>query len=110
MISPRPICLVLERQEVCRAFSRACAKTGNRMAARMAMMAITTSNSISVKPVFPVLMFFLPWRVDIQTPHRVCRVGGLRNAAYDAPLPDKILMARIGSSDREHIVQEAAYI
>src|SRR5688500_14891918 len=31
-----------------RAFSRACAKTGNRMAARMAMMAMTTSNSISV--------------------------------------------------------------
>src|SRR5438477_3705558 len=33
-----------------RACSRACAKTGKRMAARIAMMAITTSNSISVKP------------------------------------------------------------
>src|SRR5438105_805016 len=32
-----------------RAFSRAWAKTGNRMAARMAIMAITTSSSISVK-------------------------------------------------------------
>src|SRR5437870_3911232 len=39
---------MLERQAVARAFSRAWAKTGNRMAARMAMMAMTTSNSMSV--------------------------------------------------------------
>src|SRR5579859_3668586 len=45
----RPICLVLERQEIARAFSRACAKTGNRIAARMAIMAMTTSSSMSVK-------------------------------------------------------------
>src|SRR5262245_13677700 len=44
----RPICLVFDRQEVWRAFSRACAKTGKRIAARMAMMAMTTSSSISV--------------------------------------------------------------
>src|SRR5437867_2335771 len=48
---PRPICLKLERQVACRAFSRACAKTGKRIAARMAIMAITTSSPISVKPV-----------------------------------------------------------
>src|SRR5436309_4146481 len=47
---PIPICLQLERQVVARALSRACAKTGKRIAARMAMMAITTSSSISVKP------------------------------------------------------------
>src|SRR5439155_7633167 len=41
-------CLVFERQEVCRAFSRACANTGKRMAARIAMIAITTRSSISV--------------------------------------------------------------
>src|SRR5213075_287953 len=41
-------CFSLERQEAWRALSRACAKTGNRIAARIAMMAITTSNSISV--------------------------------------------------------------
>src|SRR5438552_1929780 len=45
-----PICLVLERQAAERAFSRAWAKTGNRIAARMAMIAITTRSSISVKP------------------------------------------------------------
>src|SRR5262245_14262218 len=45
-----PICFRLERQPACRAFSRAWAKTGKRIAARMAMIAITTSNSISVKP------------------------------------------------------------
>src|SRR5439155_23655357 len=45
-----PICLRLERQLVVRAFSRAWAKTGKRIAARMAMMAITTSSSIRVNP------------------------------------------------------------
>ena len=47
---------MLETQVVIRAFSRAWAKTGNRIAARMAMMAITTSNSMRVKaqiPIFP---------------------------------------------------------
>jgi hypothetical protein len=39
---------MLDRQETARAFSRACAKTGKRMAARIAMMAITTSSSIRV--------------------------------------------------------------
>jgi len=33
-----PICLMLLKQLVCRAFSRALAKTGNRIAAKMAMM------------------------------------------------------------------------
>src|SRR5437660_7824854 len=50
MVTPRPICFRLLKQVVCRAFSRACANTGNRIAARIAMMAITTSSSISVKP------------------------------------------------------------
>jgi hypothetical protein len=37
-------------QEVCLALHFALLKAGNSIAARMAMMAITTSNSISVKP------------------------------------------------------------
>ena len=41
------------RQVTCRAFSRACPKTGNSMAARSATTAMMTSNSTSVKP--------LPW-------------------------------------------------
>src|SRR5438067_2088826 len=45
-----PICLLLDRQVVARAFSRAWAKTGNRIAARMAIIAITTRSSINVKP------------------------------------------------------------
>src|SRR6266536_654103 len=36
-------------QAIARAFSRACANTGKRMAARIAMMAMTTSSSIRVK-------------------------------------------------------------
>src|ERR1051326_2256671 len=41
---------MLERQADIRARSRACAKTGKRMAARMAMIAITTRASIRVNP------------------------------------------------------------
>src|SRR5712691_13310699 len=41
---------MLLEQLACRAFSRAWAKTGKRIAAKMAMIAITTSSSISVKP------------------------------------------------------------
>src|SRR5262249_11511402 len=46
---PSPICLRLLVQLVRRAFSRAFAKTGNNIAASIAMIAITTSSSISVK-------------------------------------------------------------
>src|SRR5438270_117976 len=44
------ICLLLLMHVVCLAFSRAWAKTEKRIAARMAIMAITTSSSMSVKP------------------------------------------------------------
>src|SRR5438445_2377328 len=50
MVAPRAICLRLDRHIVWRAFSLAWAKTGKRMAARMAMIAMTTSSSIRVKP------------------------------------------------------------
>src|SRR5712691_7331483 len=43
-------CLKFEVQVDMRACSRARAKTGKRIAARMAIIAITTSSSISVKP------------------------------------------------------------
>src|SRR5437588_217769 len=46
---------MLERHDVWRAFARACAKTGNRIAANIAIIAITTNSSISVNP----LLFFI---------------------------------------------------
>src|SRR5438034_11201312 len=55
MVMPRPICFMFERQLACRAFSRAWAKTGNKIAARIAIIAITTRSSISVKPHQPRL-------------------------------------------------------
>src|SRR6266568_1317229 len=50
MPSERPICFMFDRHEVRRGASRARAKTGKRIAARMAIMAITTRSSIRVKP------------------------------------------------------------
>src|SRR3569833_405275 len=44
------VCFRLLRQEVLSALLFAFANAGNSIAARMAMMAITTSNSINVKP------------------------------------------------------------
>src|SRR5881628_3869539 len=43
-------CLMFDMQAARRAFSRAWAKTGKRMAARIAIIAITTRSSIRVKP------------------------------------------------------------
>src|SRR5689334_20828750 len=50
MAVARPSCFRFDWQLACRAFSRAAAKTGKRIAARIAIIAITTSNSIRVKP------------------------------------------------------------
>ena len=49
MAMARVHCFMLEVQEMARAFSRAFDSAGSSIAARMAMMAITTSSSISVK-------------------------------------------------------------
>src|SRR5688572_8765296 len=46
----RATCLMLLRPDAWRALERAWAKTGKRIAARIAMMAITTSSSMRVKP------------------------------------------------------------
>ena len=45
---PNPICFKLDWQLARLAFSRTLAKTGNKIAARTDIMAITTSSSISV--------------------------------------------------------------
>jgi len=53
---PKAICFRFEAQDDWRAFSLALANTGKRIAARMAMIAMTTNSSISVKPLrdFPI--------------------------------------------------------
>ena len=61
-ISPNPICLRLLWQLERRAFSRARPKTGNRIAASIEIMAITTSNSISVKARFELVRLRLRGR------------------------------------------------
>src|SRR5437868_1889404 len=50
IIYPTAICFWLERQLAMVPFCLALFRAGRSIAARMAMMAITTSNSISVKP------------------------------------------------------------
>src|SRR2546425_12413400 len=57
-----PIWRQLERQTVARALSRAWAKTGKRIAARMAMIAITTRSSIRVNPLFRLAIEALSFR------------------------------------------------
>src|SRR5437773_11079786 len=49
MVMPTPICLRLLRQEMRLAFCLAEASAGSNSAARIAMIAMTTSNSIRVK-------------------------------------------------------------
>src|ERR1041385_2304405 len=50
MVVAIPSCLKLFTQEVCLALHFALAKAGRSIAARIAMIAITTNNSINVKP------------------------------------------------------------
>jgi hypothetical protein len=54
-MTAKPNCFILLRQDACRAFSLAFENTGNKIAANIAIMAMTTSNSIRVKP---LLVFF----------------------------------------------------
>ena len=53
---PRPICFRLLTHWVRRAASRAACTAGSKSAIRTAMIAITTSNSISVKPRLSVVL------------------------------------------------------
>src|SRR5437773_4700154 len=77
-MTANPRLLRLDVQVVWRAFARAWAKTGKRIAAKIAMIAITTSSSISVKP-------FL-CKVDITVFSRIasCKAD-LRDREGEAP-------------------------
>ena len=55
----RPICFRLLRQEAWRAFARALLNAGNNMAANMAMMAMTTNNSIRVNNLRCICLYLL---------------------------------------------------
>jgi hypothetical protein len=60
IINAVPICLRLDRQAVFLAFSLARLKTGKRIAARIAMIAMTTNNSINVNPfLFSNILYLL---------------------------------------------------
>src|SRR5713101_179560 len=72
---PVPIWRILEMQTLIRAFSRAWAKTGKRIAARMEIMAITTRSSIRVKADFRIRGI-----ADLLFPHRVANRKGPKRA------------------------------
>src|ERR1039458_1763830 len=77
---PTPICFKLLRHAMRLALSLALASAGNNMAARMAMMARTTSNSINVKP--PRLA--PPARLETLPPVRLGSRSGVSSAAVVA--------------------------
>src|ERR1051325_11378806 len=63
-------CRRLERQWIEHAFSLALDKAGSSIAARMAMIAITTSNSISVNPDLARRTGFIGDSLNPTLPHR----------------------------------------
>src|SRR5262245_32294554 len=72
-----PICRKLFRQLTRRPFSFALAKAGNNIAARIAMIAMTTSNSISVNAVAPrrrfsIKPFLVAYRPSFITSLQAC--------------------------------------
>ena len=76
MLWARPICLRLETQEMAWAFARALARAGSNMAARIAMMAMTTSSSINVKAntflIFSMVVPFFVFDIDIYQCENKC--------------------------------------
>src|SRR5437879_5679600 len=82
IISEVPIWRMLETQVVIRAFSRAWAKTGKRIAARMAIIAITTSSSIKVNAGFRI-RFIRDLLCGVRGPCR--RSSGRAGAVAAAP-------------------------
>src|SRR2546429_9911086 len=77
IIQPVPSCFILLWHIAWRAFSRACAKTGNRIEARIAIMAMTTSSSIRVKA-FAFLITDLLRMMQNREPFGPSREGGKR--------------------------------
>ena len=66
-----PHCLICETQAMLRAFSRAFDNAGNSIAAKIAMMAMTTSNSIRVNPAIPHWRArAVPYRAEPGSPAR----------------------------------------
>src|SRR5690242_16366630 len=80
---PVPSCFKLDEHDAWRAFSRAWAKTGKRIAARMAMIAITTSSSIRVKP-----RLAAECGVRVRVPSGRCGMGTGRWALCAAVMAD----------------------
>ncbi len=65
-----PICRMLDKQLVDLAFSRAEEKTGNRIAESIEIIAITTNNSIRVKPLVKVSL-----RLNTESPSIIIRMN-----------------------------------
>ncbi len=72
------ICLLLFQSMELWALSLARARAGNNSAANMAMMAITTNNSMSVKPrmtlvssILPTVVFFIIWKIQTLSVNRM---------------------------------------
>src|SRR5437773_7066892 len=66
MVKERPICFWLFMQAVRCAFALDFANAGSNSAARIAMMAMTTSNSISVNALRGRMLFFIPMALATQ--------------------------------------------
>src|SRR5438128_1158538 len=79
---------MFDMQAAIRAFSRAWAKTGKRIAARMAIIAITTRSSISVKPYLRTLSLLSSRREPAYLRAQRDRANPARGEGGSAPAGD----------------------
>jgi hypothetical protein len=84
-----PICFALDRHTAFLACSLALENTGNRIAAKMAIIAITTSSSINVKPRFSLFTntFLTPPFVLVFLPISLSGLSGEEGAGGKLPPP-----------------------
>jgi hypothetical protein len=74
-------CFWLLKQVACVALSFAFAKAGSSIAARIAMMAMTTSNSMRVKPIRHDRRRIATWFIISKMPHPITRKQLVRGHA-----------------------------
>src|SRR5258707_2002089 len=112
MIQPSVNCLVLLRQLMLGALALARVRAGRSRPARMAMMAMTTSSSIRVKPseVFGLfdLCIFTGWDLRLVCPLTLPRSADDGKLAPDRPESQRCCACRfaVGSRSRIHASME----
>src|SRR3954470_369947 len=105
MVKAKPICFVLLRQAAPVPLSFALLKAGNNIAAKIAMIAMTTSNSIKVKPLRQVddIAHYKVNSPDLSTRQKASQGERRWRSFYSFLLADQMLDVLAGNGKNIHV-------